>query len=404
MSYLTVVRNEIEDLKKIRGWILLYGRRKVGKTFLLRNFIKWDEYITVRRDLSIRSEEIEVKNFKDLIVKVEKLLNKNFTVVIDEFQRLPESIIEDLVRVYPNGKLILSGSSLGVARKIFSPKSPLLGFFTPYKLSLINPRDILLTLSKYYDPIKCIEISSYLRDPWLIPLYDGGNVIDFIYNYSCKYWQIVKALIGEVFAEEERTLTKTYEAILSLLGARIWKIKDIANILYAHGIISEPSSSQLGGFIRNLIEMDLIESIKIYNSKMKYFKLKSPIMETYYYLEYKYDVSERITSLSEVKPVLENLIRFETENFIADLFAEYYNGRREYSLNPEIDFIITRRKNIIAIGEVKWGKYSRGDLRKFKLKVENMPGIKIFITKIKENDYYDNIRIIDANDIIEMIK
>ena len=70
MSYLTVVRKEVMELHKTCGWIIVYGRRKVGKTFLLRNLTKWDAYILVRRDLSIRSEGIEIENLNDLVNKI----------------------------------------------------------------------------------------------------------------------------------------------------------------------------------------------------------------------------------------------------------------------------------------------------------------------------------------------
>ncbi len=404
MDYITVVRSEAKELENIRGWILLYGRRKVGKTFLLKNFMKWDAYIVVRRDLSLRAENIKINNIKEIPEKVGSLLEEERIVVIDEFQRLPESVLEDLTEYHPKGRLILSGSSLGAVRKIFEPKSPLLGFFTPYKLSLIQPLDILSALLQKYSPIKAVELASYLRDPWLIPLYGDEDITTFIYKYTCKYWQVVKALLGEVFAEEERTLTKIYEAIISLLGSRIWKIKEIANTLYTKGVISEPSSSHVSGFMKNLIEMDLVEAIKLYESRRKYYKLKSPIMETYYFLENKYDVSERQVSLSEVKPALEYSIRLQVEDYLADLTAQIYEGRREYSVMPEIDSIITVRRKIKAVVEVKWGNYSKKDLEKFYKKTETIPGEKIFITRKKEESLYKTIKIIDAEDLATQVK
>jgi len=404
VDYITVVRSEAKELENIRGWILLYGRRKVGKTFLLKNFMKWDTYIVVRRDLSLRAENIKINNIKEIPEKVGSLLEEERIVVIDEFQRLPESVLEDLTEYHPKGRLILSGSSLGAVRKIFEPKSPLLGFFTPYKLSLIQPLDILSALLQKYSPIKAVELASYLRDPWLIPLYGDEDVTTFIYKYTCKYWQVVKALLGEVFAEEERTLTKIYEAIISLLGSRIWKIKEIANTLYTKGVISEPSSSYVSGFMKNLIEMDLVEAIKLYESRRKYYKLKSPIMETYYFLENKYDVSERQVSLSEVKPALEYSIRLQVEDYLADLIAQIYEGRREYSVMPEIDSIITVRRKIKAVVEVKWGNYSKKDLEKFYKKTETIPGEKIFITRKKEESLYKTIKIIDAEDLATQVK
>ena len=279
------------------------------------------------------------------------ILEHNGVVVIDEFQRLSISILEDLTAYHPSGKLILSGSSLGVVRKIFEPGSPLLGFFTPFKLSLINPIDILSSLKDHFKPIDSIELSCYLRDPWLIPLV-SDIALRLVYTYACKYWHVVRALLGESFAEEERALTKVYDSILFLLGSFRWKLNEIANILYSRGLIKEPSSSHLSGFVKNLIEMDLIIPIKIYNSRRKIYRLKSPLMEAFYYLDFKYEVSERQVSLDEVRPTIEFLIRKHVEDFIADLLARYYNGRRGYSLSPKINIIITRRNRPILVGEV----------------------------------------------------
>jgi len=402
MSYLTVVRKEVEELRKTRGWVIVFGRRKVGKTFLLRNLTKWDVYILVRRDLSIRSEEIKIESLDDLVNKVGEKLKVDDTVIIDEFQRLPMHILEDLTQFHPRGRLILSGSALGIIKKIFGPSSPLLGFFTPIRISLISPRDILSTLSKKYDPVRAVELSAYLRDPWLIPLYGGEELNEFVYRYTCRYWQVVKALLGEVFTEEERTLTRTYEAILSLIGSGKWQPKDIANILYTRGILKEPSSSAIAGYLKNLMEMDLIESTKIYGSKRKFYRIKSPIMENFYYMESRYEVTERETSFEELEPTLNKLVHLEVERLIADLFAEIMGGRREYMLRPEVDFIVTVRGKPKAVGEIKWGNYSKKDLRNFLNKTETIPGEKLFITKEKE-ETFNGVKILDAKDLVNMI-
>ena len=403
MSYLTIVRKEVEELSKLHGWVIVYGRRKTGKTFMLRNLTTWNAYILIRRDLSIRSEEIKIKDVNDLVNKVGEGLKKGQTIIIDEFQRLPIRVLEDLTQFHPHGRLVLSGSSLRIIKEIFEPSSPLLGFFTPMKISLINPKDILSTLSKKYDPIRAVEFSTYLRDPWLIPLHREEEILEFVYKYTCKYWQVVKALVGEVFTEEERTLTRTYEAILSLMGAGVWQPKNIANILYARKIIGEPSSSAIAGYLKNLIEMDLIEAIKIYNSKRKFYRLKSPIMGNFYYLESKYEVTEREATFDELKPTLNTIIHLEIEKFIADLIAQIMNGRKEYLLQPEVDFIITVRGKPKTVGEVKWGTYNKNDIKNFITKTETIPGDKIFIVKKKE-EISEKVKILDAEDLINLIK
>ena len=402
MGQITVVRSELKDLKEIPGWIIVYGRRKTGKTFLLKNFLKWDAYIYVRRDLSLRVDRLKTCDIRELPEAIGKILKSGGTAVIDEFQRLPHSTLEDLTEYHPSGKLILSGSSFGVVKKIFEPSSPLLGFFTPYKLSLLNPVDLIVEFSKHYSPVKTIEAASLLVDPWLIPLFKG-DATKLIYEYACRYWHTVKALIGEVFAEEERTLTALYEATLSLVGSGVWKPKDIASILYTRGLVKEPSSSTIAGHLRNLIEMDLVEAIRIYRSKRKYYRLKSPIIECFYYLDDRYEVSEREVSYSEVKPTLEKLLRTQIEKLAASFMAQLVGGRREYILKPEVDFIVTVRGKPALIGEVKWGVYTKTDITKFIDKTASLPGKKVFIVREKHAEHPD-VTVIDPSNLVDLAK
>ena len=47
----------------------------------------------------------------DFSKPVQDMLKQDKTIVIDEFQRLPESILEDIAIVHPGGKVIFCGSS-----------------------------------------------------------------------------------------------------------------------------------------------------------------------------------------------------------------------------------------------------------------------------------------------------
>ena len=42
MSHLVLRRREAELIRRARGWLLVYGRRKICKTFLLRREVAWD--------------------------------------------------------------------------------------------------------------------------------------------------------------------------------------------------------------------------------------------------------------------------------------------------------------------------------------------------------------------------
>lgn len=67
--------------------------------------------------------------------RIKDLLLRDITIVVDEFQRLPERFL-DLLHYHSTdsrAKLILVGSSFSVARKLMERRSPLLGIVRPVK-------------------------------------------------------------------------------------------------------------------------------------------------------------------------------------------------------------------------------------------------------------------------------
>jgi hypothetical protein len=409
MSSEIIFREEAKDIKKLRGWILIYGRRKVGKTFLIKNFLKFDVYFRVRRDGKIIAEKFtprELNNLRDFVSIVLSLLKENKTIVIDEFQRLPEHVLEEIASMHPKGKVILCGSSMRIIKKIFGERSPLLGLVLQYKLDLVKPKNILRELLKKVEAKKAIELAPYLSDVWTFQFFedkrDSLKIIYEILNYSKL---TIPSLIGEIFTEEERELTRIYEAILRLLGAGYWDYKEIASLLASRGLIERADSSLVIPYIKNLVKMDLVEPLPLFSSKKKMYKLTSAIMEAFYYLSDRYDFENLSISFKEVEPTLKKLRNLAIEKWVADFFAEMFQGRKEYLVTPkkEIDFLITLRKKVIAVGEVKWGRYSRVDIENFKKKVKNIKAKKFFVVKDKEIEDKE-IEVIDAKELIKMIK
>ncbi|MBI5872348.1 AAA family ATPase [archaeon] len=401
MDYI-IKREESKNIEKESSWLLVYGRRKTGKTFLLRNLCKFDLYYLVKKNLDILSDEKTI-SLNKFVEEVKEGLNKNKGVVIDEFQRLDESILEEISTLHPKGKLVLSGSSLRIAKKFYEPRSAFLGFFTPSRIGFIKPTNIIKELKGIFKPEKTVEISTFLREPWLIPPYDKEEISKFVYNIATKSKYVITSLVGEIFTEEEREMTKKYDAILSLVGSGIWNTKEIANILYAKRLIEEPSQTHIIQYLKNLQEIDLIENMRIYKSKNNYYKLLSPIANIYYYLDSRYDISNREISFKEVLPTVQKLVNMEIQNFVADLFAELYDGRKEYFVSPtkEIDFIITKRNKPEIIGEVKWKEVKKEDIEKFRSNSEFLHGRKILICK---EGYIEDkeIEVMNAKKIVEI--
>ena len=400
-------RKEAEQIKDIRGWLLVYGRRKVGKTYLLKHFIKWDAYFLVRRDGTVICEGVPQKRVDDVKAfssMVNDLLGDGKHIIIDEYQRLPSEFFDEIAMIHPNGKLILSGSVVSTLHKFFGTSSPMLGLVAEYKLGLISVTDTLRTIKQLKE--QSIEYAAFVRDPWLVPKFSYHDITEDLYNATIRFKNAVPRLIGEAFQEENRMLTKTYEAIIRELGTGYWNVKDIAHVLSNKGVIERDDSRLIHPFLANLVAMDLVEEIAVYPGKKKRYRLKSSIFELFYYLADRHTIESRDVPLSEVKENISKTLNFAVQNFIADLFVENLEGRKEYSFNPEIDFIITkgRKRMPLLVGEVKWGKWKNSDIRNFMEKVKGFSCRKVFIVKKKRQIKINGVEILDWKDLLAMVK
>lgn len=56
----------------------------------------------------------------------------------------------------------------------------------------------------------------------------------------------------------------------------------------------------------------------------------------------------------------------------------------------------------MVVGEVKWGRYNKGDIEKFKEKTRFIKTEKVFIVKEKMGIEDKEVKIIDARDMAKM--
>lgn len=364
-------------------WALVYGRRKVGKTFMLRRFYPWNYFILVSRDgtLWIDGADIEkFTNIEDFMSFLVKALKTGKKVVIDEFQRLPDYVLEKVSTVHPSGSLLLSGSSMRVVKDIIGSKSPLLGLIEEHPLGLINPQDV----AKFLDAKKFLDYMIYLRDPWLIPLMNGDSIFNDLYRVVTHTPSTIPSLVGEIFREEDRRLTSTYEGIIKSIGSGYGKPSEISSILYSRGLIPKDSPSAVVPYIKNLVKMGILKEVKLYGKKGIIYRMVSPIFSVFYYLSDKYEMDHGKPSFEIMK---ENIIRIHSlcyEGFVSELIANILEGYLRYSHEPEIDGIIVNRKEKpLAVVEVKYGEIGRSDISRFVDKTENIRGKRIVVAKNK---------------------
>ncbi len=300
-------------------------------------------------------KSLSYEAFKTLIYEL--LRDEKNVVVVGEFQRLPEDFL-DLLHFTKErrAKLTLLGLSMRILKSILSARSPILGLVRPIKLELVKPSDMLKVFGD-------VEELVFLRDPWLVQFYDR-NVKEAVKAGLAS----VRGLIGEVFLEEDRKLTETYEVILRALAVGNVFPKDVTSFL-------GKTSSDIKSFLSNFLEMGLVRRIKVFGKKKWIYKISSPVVDLFYHLDTKYGISELgMDNRTFEKAYAEKLPKY-FEDFVRTTLAERYRGE-EVMLSPEVDVVITVRGKAVCCAEVKM-KSRKKDLDILESKTSSLIAINL---------------------------
>jgi len=368
-----IYRSEAEDLRRLRR-VILYGRRKVGKSFLVRYFLKPTHYFFVLRSgdlVYLRGGERRSLSYGEFMGLFEELVSRpEYFVVVDEFQRLPGEFL-DFLHVYSpsiRARLFLVGSSFRFTQRIVASRSSLLGLFQVYRLDLVRCRDIYAYFGGKLRGRELVKALVFLRDPWLLPFYSGS--VDDAVIYSLRN---VPGLIGEVFAEEDRSMTETYERVVRALAMGNYLPRDVSSYT------SKPLN-EVKPYLYNLMEMGLVKRVKVYGKRKWLYKLRSPMVDLFYYLDTKYGVSELEVAREVLLREVERKLPLYFEDFVREALAERYGGVEEVSLSPEVDGIITVGKRPVVCIEVKLGGVTRWDREHFLGRVSRFRCEKLVIS------------------------
>jgi len=334
--------------------------------------------------------------------------------VVDEFQRLPEDFWDIFASYHPKGKLILAGSSLSIVEKVFSRRSPLLGLLLPLRIDLIKPSDVLNSLTSMgLTPRKAVEWSVIVRDPWIIP---RVNLKENVQSQIAKLLPLLVessiSLIGEVFKDEERLLTKTYETILYAIASGSWRLEEVAKEIYRKGIVEHPRLEYASSYVDRLVKMGLVERIPLYKSRTRiYLKLRSHLMSIALGIGEKTGLTEYFQPVFNVEEAVRSMYGLELQFFVGEALAEAKNLRRAYTILPkdkgDIDVVLLDRKNRpVMTFEVKSSVPKKLDIEKLKEKARQIGAFETAIFTLKEVDENKifEIEIITPRKLINMLK
>lgn len=400
-------RIEVEKVKKSMPWVMIYGRRRTGKTFLVENFIEHDRFFFVNRDATVLDKKNgEIHTYREFMKVFREIVGKE-VIVVDEFHRLPESFLDFLRSTGIKGKLILITSTLWLAKSLLGKGQPLVGLVRPVRVDLVDEREIIAELSKTLKGKELIESSVYLREVMLIPSY-RPPVREFISEFLFDGKIILKELIGEIFTEEERELTKIYEGVMKAVAEGKNISTEISTFLFSRDLISKDNPGMVQKYLNNLVEMGLLERMKVFNKKRyRYFHI-SPLIDLHYYLEGKYAYTEVETPSQFIKKVVDEKVPRHVEQFFRRLLAKLFGMQscliKEKSL--EIDIVLAEFQRLRVVGEVKWkDKVTRREIKEIDEKLSRfrnckkivvVPSLNVLECEPKNAEVWDVDRVMEC--------
>jgi len=399
-----VPRSEAAEVEAAAGWVLVYGRRKTGKTYMVRNMVHHDRYFFVTRgggvyDASAPSGPLPYPVFRE---RLSSLLSRRAVVVVDEFQRLPGEFIDFLhySRTGAEAKLVLVGSSFHVSRRLLAPRSPLLGLLAPVRVGLVSPRDILYAL-RGMGGFEALRRAPLLRDPWILGLVDPEA------GFTSLLGQIVSAirvnargLVGEAFLEEDRELTARYEAVLRAVADGYHSPGLVAG--YLSGLHDSPLRSQdVKRYMAILVETGLLRRIRIYGKKRYFYLHESPLLDLAYHLDARLGFFELEPPRSLLLEAAESRIPIYYEQFVVEALALLLDATPQKSLRPEIDGVLVRRGRPVAVVEVKYGSASTRDVHRFIEKTGHIHAPRILVAR--DAPGVEGVRHVTPDELLEAL-
>ncbi|MBS3789924.1 MAG: ATP-binding protein [Candidatus Thermoplasmatota archaeon] len=359
-------------IKELDKWIMVFGRRKTGKTFLLREFIPHDEYFFVKRDRSILTEDngkmknLVIDTFTEIL---QRELNNGKTIVVDEFHRLGDEFFDLLHSMEKSGKLILVSSTLSFSKKLLDKRSPLLGLFAEVPVPIIDLSNTLDALdSKHFNKKDTMELAITLREPITIDYLDSSNdARETLLKVLTSTLRTIPALVGEIFQEENRQLSNKYEGVLRAIATGNTSSGSIADYLFSNRLIDKNDPSLVQQYLANMVEFGVLKKTEIYNKRKKRYSHSSHLIHLYYYADEHYNISERHPLMEEMDRIVDDVMPHLVEDQIREHLAKK-NGLTEGIIEkPEhdVDVCLLRFQKPQIIGEVKWkDEISQSDVQR----------------------------------------
>lgn len=446
------LKNITDLLQKASSSMMIYGKRKVGKTTLIKEALKKSNDKTIYYEcikapiqdnidglvsVLVREKIIPVqltfKTFNDVFIYLNSL-DSTFNVVIDEYPYLKaftpsetiDSIFQSIIdNNLSNIHLFLSGSHIGMMKDLLNEKNALYGRFT----LTLNLKELdYITCSQFYsdksiyDKIALYAVfsgSPYINqyiDP-MLSLKD--NIINTLLNP-----------LSPVYAYSEHLLISDYANAMN--AERIFYAISNGHKKYSE-IEEKLNLKNNGNLAKQLAALENMEIIaKVYpinkqNDKKKvYYEVKDNLLRFYYTYIYK---NKSALQMLGAEIFYEEYIDKSINTFISHRFEEmvrtyfsfcvqkrritgvtnigtFYYDDSKNKRNGEFDVVLAK-KDSYDFYDVKYysDKLSLKEMENEEKQVRLIPGLKVgvigFVASSGYEDCPDSYNCISSNDLYD---
>lgn len=401
--------NELQSLEDMYQsdrfeMLVIYGRRRVGKTSLIKQFIKnkpaiYFQGIEATKELNLGylsnaimdfenpnriNRKFNFADFRDAFEHVQDIANQQnekLVFVLDEFPYLADSApevssllqfaIDHIYKNFNNIMLVLCGSSMSfMMHQVLGNKSPLYGRKTgQLKLRPFDIFDMKQSLPKVSND----DLLAYYGITGGVPQYinfinQDLTVADNIKNLFLKQTAPLQDEVN-VLLQEELRKPATYYSILVAIAQGKTKTNDI------YQMIGLKSATQISPYLSRLVELEIIERkepILNQNKKKAVYVIKDSMFK--FWFKFISGVQDQI-ALGRVDAVLARIMD-ELPRFLGPVFeqacADWLWKQEQlpiiprqisswWGFNPilkrqeEVDLVVVNLDNSQAIvGECKW--------------------------------------------------
>ncbi|MCF0105815.1 MAG: AAA family ATPase [Holdemanella sp.] len=390
--------NKVLDQKS--GSILIYGKRKVGKTTLIRHTmdlrnIPYIYYECVKDSMSenlllftrqlfymdILPAMLHFNTFIDLF-KYLNSLKRNLIIVIDEYSYLKskenntmvDSIFQNIIDNYTSDiHLIVSGSHIGMMKEMLEEGNALYGRFD--EVICLKELDYIEASQFYPDKSIYDKVAFYSvfgGSPFILSKLNASlslkdNIVNTILNMDSSVYLYASHILLSDYA-----MRMNVEKLFASIGNSKRKYRDIEQKM------GNKNTGNVAKQLQILMDIDVVKKVapinKLNDNKKKYYEIKDNLLRFFY--TYMYGNMSILQMLGAdqfydeyIEPSIITFISYRFEDICIDYFMNqirkgklkgvrnigtYYYDDPIHKQNGEFEVVLDYGKKGYTIYEVKY--------------------------------------------------